>query len=107
MSVGRHTEHSLLQRRREALVHACDLQRQTLGDDVAALRGALSPAGLGAAGARLKLPLLMAAGTLGIVLLRRRRLMPLLMAAASLWRNTRAVLPLVRRLLKRGERRAD
>lgn len=107
MSVTHHTGSGLLQRRREALVHACDLQRQTLGDDLAALRGALSPAGLGAAGARFKIPLLMAAGTVGIVLLRGRRLMPLLMAGASLWKNTRAALPLVQRLFRRGEHRVD
>ncbi|HEV7815318.1 MAG TPA: hypothetical protein VGP06_09510 [Janthinobacterium sp.] len=82
--------------RREALLKECALQRLALSAEAKNLLMPLAPANLRHAfGARLKVPLMLAGAGLGLMLARPKRVVALLPAAQSVWRNVSKVLPLV------------
>lgn len=95
--------------RRQGLLELCEQQRLAFAMDTQDLLLPFSPSHLRQRlGARLKLPLMLAGGLLGVFLLRPKRLMPAITAGASVWNSTRALLPLLRGLTARvGKRPAS
>lgn len=92
--------------KRLALLDLCEQQRLAFAIDAQDLLRPLAPARLRQRlGARLKLPLMLAGGALGLFVLRPKRLMPVLVAAASVWKSARAVLPLLRGATPRADKR--
>jgi len=88
--------------RREALITECALQRLSLAAEAKNLLAPLAPRNLRAQlGPRLKIPLMIAGGALGLAVTRPKRAMPLLLSAASAWKSVNTVLPLARRLAGR------
>lgn len=88
--------------RRNALVEECELQRRSLA---AAAADALQPLDRrhlrATVAARLKVPLMVAAATLGLAALRPKRILPLLTAGGALWKSVSAALPLVQNIAAR------
>lgn len=96
-----------LRLRRDALLRQAALQRLSLSSEVATL---LAPMQTGLAGrltAHGKLPLLAGAAALGLALARPKRILALAMAAASLWKTARGLLPLLRRAARRSRARGN
>lgn len=88
--------------RRDALLAECTLQRAALGEQTHLLLEPLTGGNLRRAlMARLKLPLMAGAAVLGLMLLRPRRSLPLLLRASALVRHASVALPLIRSLLAR------
>lgn len=99
MKSGARLPHGTLALRRAALLTECELQRLSLAAEAKDLLMPLDPDNLrNTLGTRLKIPLMVAGGALGLLISRPRRIMPKLLAAASLWKSAGAVLPLVRRV---------
>lgn len=91
--------------RRDALLADCALQRTALGLQTRQLLGPLSGGNLRQAIlARLKVPLMVAGGVLGLMLLRPRRSLPRLLRAAALLRHAKVALPVIRSMLQRMNR---
>ncbi len=91
--------------RRDALLADCALQRTALGLETRQLFEPLSGGNVRQAIlARLKVPLMVAGGVLGLMLLRPRRSLPWLLRAASLLRHASVALPVMRSMLQRMNR---
>lgn len=92
--------------RREDLIARCAEQRLTFAGEVHSL---LLPFASGGwkkrLGGRLRLPLLIAGGVLGLLMVRSKRALPLLTAGASAWKSAGALLPMVRSLTTRKGKR--
>lgn len=91
-----------LAQRREALVALCELQRREAG---AALHDLRSPAEKPAAllgslrerfGGRLALPLAVAGAAIGLLAVRKKGLLAMVMAAAGVWKTARPLLDTLR-----------
>jgi hypothetical protein len=96
-----HTAASLAQRR-DALLAECALQRLALGVQTRQLLEPLTGGNLRhTLATRFKIPLMVGGGVLGLLLVRPRRFVPLLLAGASLLRHANAALPLIRTVLRR------
>ncbi|OYO32229.1 hypothetical protein CD932_14650 [Janthinobacterium sp. PC23-8] len=88
--------------RRDALLADCALQRTALGLETRQLFEPLSGGNLRQAIlARLKVPLMVAGGMLGLMLLRPRRSLPWLLRASALLRHASVALPIIRSMLQR------
>ena len=88
--------------RRTALIAECALQRLSLAAEAKNLLMPLAPASLRARlGPRLKIPLMIAGGALGLAATRPKRVLPLLLSAASALKSVSAAWPLARRLAAR------
>jgi hypothetical protein len=99
--VGSH-EHLPLALRREALLAECALQRLSLAAETRNLLMPFTRDRLRVSiGSRLKIPLMIAGAVLGVAMTRPRRAMPALLRAASLLKNARVFLPVVRRIAAR------
>ena len=91
-----------LARRRDALVAECALQRLALGVQTRQLLQPLTGGNLRRALAtRFKIPLMAGGAVLGLLLVRPRRFVPLLLAGVSLLKQANAALPLIRTVLQR------
>ncbi|HEY1044035.1 MAG TPA: hypothetical protein VGE60_09240 [Telluria sp.] len=91
-----------LAQRREALVALCALQRREAGAALQAIRAPVSkPADMLASlrarfGGRLALPLAVAGAALGLLAVRRKGLIPMVVAAAGAWKTVRPLLATLR-----------
>ena len=91
--------------RRDALLAECALQRTALGDQTHLLLEPLTGGNLRhAIMARVKKPLLVGAAVLGLMLLRPRRSVPLLLKASKMLRHAKVALPVIRSVLQRMDR---
>ncbi len=91
--------------RRDALLAECALQRTALGVQTQLLLEPLSGGNLRQTiMARVKKPLLVGAAVLGLMLLRPRRSLPLLLKASKLLRHAKVALPVIRSVLQRMDR---
>lgn len=91
--------------RRDALLAECTLQRAQLGAQTHLLLDPLTGGKLRATVmARVKKPLLVGAAVLGLMLLRPRRTLPLLLKASKLLRHAKVALPVIRSVLQRMDR---
>lgn len=96
-----HTSASLAQRR-DALLAECALQRLALGVETRQLLEPLTGGRLRhTLATRFKIPLMLGGAALGLLLVRPRRFVPLLLAGASLLKHANAALPLIRTVLQR------
>ncbi|MEC5160931.1 MULTISPECIES: YqjK family protein [unclassified Janthinobacterium] len=91
--------------RRDALIGKCDRQRQALAVEARNLLAPLDRDHLRATlGARLKIPLILGGAALGLLATRPKRILPMLMTGAALWKSARGALPLVQRIASRFTR---
>ena len=91
--------------RRDALIGECERQRQTLAAEARSLRMPLDRDHLRATlGSRLKIPLIIGGAALGLLAVRPKRILPMLMTGAALWKSARGALPLVQRIASRFKR---
>lgn len=91
--------------RRDALLADCALQRTALGEQTQLLLAPLTGGNLRQTiMARVKKPLLVGAAVLGLMLLRPRRTLPLLLKASKLLRHAKVALPVIRSVLQRMDR---
>lgn len=95
-------EHMTLAQRREALVARCELQR---GDARSALSGLMAPvskpAGMlasvrGHFGGNIAVPLALAGAAIGFIVMRPKKAIPMLTAAAGAWKVVSGLLATVR-----------
>ncbi|PKV47339.1 hypothetical protein CLU92_4786 [Janthinobacterium sp. 61] len=101
-----HTAASLAQRR-DALLAECTLQRLALGVQTRQLLEPLTGGNLRhTLATRFKIPLMLGGAALGLLLVRPRRFVPVLLAGASLLKHANAALPLIRTLLHRVGKQA-
>ena len=91
--------------RRDALLAECALQRTALGVQTHLLLEPWTGGNLRQTiMARVKKPLLVGAAVLGLMLLRPRRSLPLLLKASKLLRHAKVALPVIRSVLQRMDR---
>ena len=91
--------------RRDALMAECTLQRTALGDQTHLLLEPLTGGNLRhTIMARVKKPLLVGAAVLGLMLLRPRRSVPLLLKASKMLQHAKVALPVIRNVLQRMDR---
>ncbi|MGK5080671.1 hypothetical protein [Janthinobacterium sp. HLX7-2] len=100
-----HTAASLAQRR-DALLAECALQRLALRVQTRQLLEPLTGGNLRhTLATRLKIPLMLGGAALGLLLVRPRRLVPLLLAGVSLLKHANVALPLMRTLWQRFDKK--
>ena len=91
--------------RRDALLAECALQRAQLGVQTHLLLDPLTGGKLRESiMARVKKPLMVGGAVLGLMLLRPRRTLPLLLKASKLLRHATVALPVIRSVLQRMDR---
>lgn len=95
-----------LAQRRDALVAECALQRLALDVQTRQLLEPLTGGNLRhTLATRFKVPLMIGGGIVGLLLVRPRRFVPLLLAGASLLKHANTALPLIRTVLQRVGKR--
>ncbi|WP_312435802.1 hypothetical protein [Janthinobacterium sp.] len=91
--------------RRDALLAECALQRAQLGVQTHLLLDPLTGGKLRESiMARVKKPLMVGGAVLGLMLLRPRRTLPLLLKASKLLRHAKVALPVIRSVLQRMDK---
>ncbi|MGK5026678.1 hypothetical protein [Janthinobacterium sp. RB2R34] len=97
-----------VRQRRDALLAECTLQRAALGVQTQLLLQPLTGGNLRQTiMARVKKPLLVGAAVLGLMLLRPRRSLPMLLRASKLLRHATVALPVIRSVLQRMDRQRE
>jgi len=105
LAVANHPVKLTAAQRRDALLAECALQRTALGVETHLLLDPLTGGKLRATlMARVKKPLMVGAAVLGLMLLRPRRTLPLLLKASKLLRHATVALPVIRSVLQRMDR---
>ena len=100
-----HTAASLAQRR-DALLAECALQRLALGVQTRQLLEPLTGGNLRhTLATRFKVPLMLGGAVLGLLLVRPRRVLPLLRASGALLKHATTALPVVLALARRFSRK--
>ena len=95
-----------LAQRRDALVAECALQRLALDVQTRQLLEPLTAGNLRhTLATRFKVPLMIGGAIVGLLLVRPRRFVPVLLAGASLLKHANAALPLIRTVLERVGKR--
>lgn len=91
--------------RRDALIALCARQREELATEARDLVLPLTPAYLrGRFGSKMKWPLMLAGGALGLFITRPRRITRALLAATTLARSVGTIVPLLRNIFPEKKR---